>query len=90
MFFDINGQTKLEHNNGLTYLVKCPEKTYSGNYLGETGRKINERVLEHAGKDKKSQSGHPSVSLSEFKILRQGFNNNRVKMPYLLNNISPL
>ena len=85
-FFNIKDQTKLEHNNDLSYLVKCPEKTCSENYLGETARRINERVLEHAGKDKKShmlqhtlQSGHPSVSLNEFKILGKGFNNNRVK-----------
>ena len=46
--------------------MKCPEKTFSENYLGETARKINERVLKHAGKDKKSrmlrhtlQSGQP-------------------------------
>ena len=66
--------------------MKCPEKTCSENYLGKTARRINERVLEHAGKDKKShmlqhnlQSGHPSVSLNEFKILGKGFNNNRMK-----------
>ena len=85
-FFDIKGQTKLEHNNDLNYLVKCSEKTCSENYLGETARSINERVLEHAGKYKKShmlqntlQSGHPSVPLNEFKILEKGFNNNRMK-----------
>ena len=84
-FFDIKHQTKLEHNNDLNYLVKCSEKTCSENYLGETARSINERV-EHTGKYKKShmlqntlQSGHPSVSLNEFKILGKGFNNNRVK-----------
>ena len=43
-FFNIKDQTKLEHNNDLTYLVKCPEKTCSENYLGETARRINERV----------------------------------------------
>ena len=85
-FFNIKHQTKLEHNNDLTYLVKCPEKTWSEKYLGETARRINERVLQHAGKDKKPhmlqhtlQSGHPSVLLNEFKILGKGFNNNRVK-----------
>ena len=52
----------------------------------ETARRINERVLKNAGKDKKShmlqhtlKSAHPSVSLNEFKILGKGFNNNRVK-----------
>ena len=55
-FFIIKDQTKLEHNNDLTYLVKCTEKTRSENYLGETARKINERVIEHAGKDKKSHT----------------------------------
>ena len=53
-FFNIKDQTKLEHNNDLTYLVKCPEKTCSQNYLRETARRINERVLEHACRDKKS------------------------------------
>ena len=85
-FFNIKDQTKFEHSNDLIYLVKCPEKTCSEDYLGETARRINEKVLEHAGKDKKShmlqhtlQSGHPSVSLNEFKILGKGFDNNRVK-----------
>ena len=85
-FFNIKDKTKLEHNNDLTYLVKCPEKTCSESYLGETARRMNKRVSEHVGKDKKShmlqhtlQSGHPSVSLNEFKILGKGFSNNRVK-----------
>ena len=85
-FLNIKNQTKLEHDNDLTYLVKCPENTCLENYFGVTARRINERVLEHAGKDKKSnmlrhtlQSGHPSVSLNEFKTLGKGFNNNRVK-----------
>ena len=89
-FFNIKDQTKLEHNNDLTYLVKCPERTCSENYFGETARMINKRVLEHAAMDKKShmlqhtlQSGHPSVSLNEFKILGKGFDNNRVKRKIL-------
>ena len=53
-FFNIKDQTKLKQNNYLTYLVKCREKTFSENYLGETATRINKRVLEHAGKNKKS------------------------------------
>ena len=42
--------------------------------------------MEHAGKDNKShmpkhvlQSGHPSVSPNDFRILQKGYNNNKVK-----------
>ena len=40
----------------MIYLVKCPEKTYSEDYLGETAVRINEGVLEHNGKDKRSHT----------------------------------
>ena len=79
-------QTKLEHKHVLTYLVKCPKNTCSETYLGETGRRLNERIMEHAGKDNKShmlkhalQSGHPSVSPNDFRILQKGYNNSKVK-----------
>ena len=51
--FDIKDQTKLVHKHDLTYLVKCPENTCSETYLGKTARRLNERIMEHAGKDKK-------------------------------------
>ena len=84
--FDIKHQTKLEHKHDVTYLVKCPENTCSETYLGETARRLNERIMEHAGKDNKLhmlkhrlQSGHPSVSPNNFRILQKGYNNNKVK-----------
>ena len=85
-YFNIKDQTKFEHYNDLNYLVDCPDELCPENYLGETARRLNERVLEHAGKDKKShmlrhtlQSGHPPVSLNDFKVLVKGFKNNRTK-----------
>ena len=83
--FDIKDQTKLVHKHDLTYLVKCPKNTYSETYLGETARRLNERIMEHAGKDNKShmlmhtlQPGHP-VSPNDFRTLQKGYNNNKVK-----------
>ena len=42
--------------------------------------------MEHAGKDKKllmlkhtRQSGHPSASPNDFRILQKGYNNSKVK-----------
>ena len=53
---------------------------------GRNSRRINEKISEHANKDKKShmprhtvQSGHSSISWNKFKILGKGFNNNWVK-----------
>ena len=84
--FNIKDQTKLVHKHDLTYLVKCPENTCSETYLGETARRLNERIMEHAGKDNKLhilkdtvQSGHPSVFPNNFRILQKGYNNNKVK-----------
>ena len=84
--FDMKDQTKLVHKHDLTYLVICPENTCSEAYLCKTARRLNERIMEHAGKDNKShmlkhtrQSGHPSVSPNDFRILQKGYNNNKVK-----------
>ena len=52
--FDIKDQAKLVHKHVLTYLVQCPENICSETYLGENGRRLNEKIMEHAGKDNKS------------------------------------
>ena len=43
--FNIKDQTKLVHKHDLTYLVKCPENTCSETYLGETARRLSERIM---------------------------------------------
>ena len=43
-----------KHKHGLIYYTKCPEASSTEEYLGETGRRIIERVADHAGKDKQS------------------------------------
>ena len=52
--FDIKDQAKLVHKHVLTYLAQCPENTFSETCLGENGRRLNEKITEHAGKDNKS------------------------------------
>ena len=76
----------MKHKHDLTYLVKCPENTYSETYIGEAARRLNERIMKHTGKDNKShmlkytlQSGHPSVSTNDFRIPQKGYNNKKVK-----------
>ena len=82
---DIKDQTKLEHQHDLTYfnVLKIHVLKHTS---GETVKRLNERVMEHAGKNNKSymlkhrlQSGHPPVSPNDFRILQKGYNNNKVK-----------
>ena len=66
--------------------AECPESTCSENYIGEVARRLQERVDEHAGKDSKShmlqhthQSGHTAVSIDNFRIVKRGFKNQKMK-----------
>ena len=62
---NIKNQTKLEHKHDYTYLVECPENTRLETYLGETARRLNERIMEHAAKDNKSHA-QTFTSISSF------------------------
>ena len=50
--FCVKDVTKFKHNNDLIYQGRCPEIGCNDHYLGETGCRISERVLDHAGRDK--------------------------------------
>ena len=80
-YFNIKDSAKLEHQHDLTYLTQCPEVNCSESYFGETVRIFQERVLDHARKDRKSNMvkhtmdiGYPPVCMTDFQILTEGFN----------------
>ena len=50
-FTKINDKTVKEHQHDIVYYVKCPESQSSENYIGETARRLSERVLDHNGRD---------------------------------------
>ena len=43
-----------EHKHDLVYHGKCPDNNCNDVYVGETGRRILERILDHNGRDVKS------------------------------------
>ena len=64
-------KTKDEHKYDLVYYAKCPECDES--YVGETGRRLQDRIDEHLGKDSESnilrhscQKNHKNVSRNNF------------------------
>ena len=83
--FQIKDKINEKHKHDLIYYTKCPEKFCTEDYLGETGRKIIERVADHAGKDKQSHllkhaltPNHRHVDLDNMKIIYSSFHNNKL------------
>ena len=50
--FQINKKINEKHKHDLIYCIKCLEASCREEYFRETGRRIIERVADHAGKDK--------------------------------------
>ena len=45
--FQIQDKTTQIHKHDLVYYVKCPDQSCNQDYLGETGRRIIERIADH-------------------------------------------
>ena len=76
-------KTKFEHNHDIVYHGICPETDCSENYIGETARRISERVKDHRGKDVHShlfkhtvESGHKVLDVTNYSIIGKGYGNN--------------
>ena len=84
--FNIKDDTNKQHKHDLVYCSRCPSTDCTDSYIGETARRLSERVMDHAGRDTKSHifrhclnSNHGTVSIENFKILNMGYNNNTYK-----------
>ena len=54
--FPVKDKTKFEHRHNATYFSKCPETNCDESYVGETDRRINERIIDHNNRDKKNHT----------------------------------
>ena len=82
--FQIKDKTKDEHKHDLVYHAKCSECGES--YVGETGKRLQNPVDEHSGKDIKSnilrdsyQDNHKNVSRNNFEILGNEYKKMKLK-----------
>ena len=85
-FNNIKDPVKKSHQQDVGYYAACPEPGCAEDYIGETGRRLNERVIYHNGRYKKShlykhsqESNHPCVALSDFEIIGSNFQNQKFK-----------
>ena len=84
--FNVKDQSNFDHPNDVVYYADCPNEAFRENCIGESGRRISERIKDHNGRDLKShilrhsvESGHANVSYEDFKIIAKNFNNNSWK-----------
>jgi len=84
--FNVKDSTNAIHKHDLVYLGSCPEESCDCSYIGEVGRRISERVIDHSGRDNKShlvkhslEMSHQSLDTEHYRILREGFRNNVFK-----------
>ncbi|XP_066936747.1 uncharacterized protein [Clytia hemisphaerica] len=96
-FFSVKDKTKTEHKHNVVYRVKCPDCPAS--YIGEAGRRIQERVDDHGGRDRNSHvlkhsnsRGHTKVKMKDFTILGNNFmtvDHRKISEAFLSENTSP-
>ena len=84
--FQIKDKTKDQHKYDLVYYSKCQEPTFNKDYLGETRRRIIERLVGHCNEDKQSyplrhalNNNHKTVNLNDFKIIYSFYYSSRFK-----------
>ena len=83
----IKDETKFEDQYDVVYHVTCPDR--------EVGISLRERVCDHNGKDHKLhmlkhsyEKAHKNVPSDDFRILGNGFPENRFKMKYQKQSLS--
>ena len=83
--FNVKDRAKFEHKH-VIYFGKCPEQNCTYNYLGQSARRISERIIDHGDGDQKSHlfrhavvNDHRNASHEDLKIIGSGFRTTRLK-----------
>ena len=84
--FETKDQTIFEHKHDVIYHGKCPVENCVDDYIGETARRVNERIVDHTGRDANShllkhsiESGHKPLEVIDYKIIGTGYRKNTMK-----------
>ena len=81
--FHLKDKTRFNHQKNLVYYSKCPNKTCNEDYVGETDRRNEERIMDHNKRDKNShllkhsrEKNHQHVWKNDFKVLGNNYRSN--------------
>lgn len=74
---------EFHQEDDLIYHVECPEESCSDGYIGESDRRVTERVKDHNGTGKSShmlwhsiEKNHTEVTVNDFKMIGRNYRNN--------------
>ena len=84
--FQAKDQTIFQHKHDVIYHGKCPAENCVDDYIGETARRVNERIVDHTGKDTNShllkhsiESEHKPLEAVNCKIIGTEYRKNNKK-----------
>ena len=77
--FNIKDKIRKEHKHDLVYKSQCPDFNYDKTYMGETGGRFSERIIDHFGSDDKSHLNEHAEKIGYENILSNGYQNNKFK-----------
>ena len=85
--FQTKDQTIFEQKQDVIYHGKYPVENCVDDYIEETARRVNERIVDHRGRDTNShllkhsiESGHKALEAVDCKIIGTGYRKNNMKM----------
>ena len=80
---NIKNPTPFEEQHDIVYQSFCSAENGNENYIGESGRWLDERMRDHNGRNRNShlfkhsvESKHDPVLENDFRIIRKGYRSN--------------
>ena len=84
--FQTKDQTIFEYKHDVIYHGKCLPQNCVDDYIGETARRVNKRIVDHTGRDINSHllkhsidSEHKPLEAVDYKIIGTGYCDNTMK-----------
>ena len=78
--FQTKDHTIFEHKHDIIYHEKCPVENCVDDHIGETDHRVNEKIVDHTGRDANShllkqsiESGHKPLEAIGYKITGKGY-----------------
>ena len=95
----LKDKTKFHQENNLVYSSKCPDKTCNEDYIGETDRRIEDRIIDQNKRDKNShllkhfrEKNHQHVRENDLIVLGNNYHSNfksKISEAFIMKQLKP-